>query len=630
MKEFEEIKDINGKVYLSFNEEKEEEKNRIGNRLEDFELLKKLGEGKFGKVFKVVSKLNNKVYAMKMVNLEDLNNPENEKAFKLALNESKFLEDLSHPHIIKYYKNFIEGDYLFIITENAKNGDLAHFIDAHKKSGRPILEEELWSIFLQCMKGLAYVHKMGVIHRDIKPGNILMDNNLTIKIGDFGVSAVKKNNNDDNNDNPNVKYLNSPYLECTGTIVFTEDYAAKEMEERREYDQKIDVYSMGVTFYEMCHFHKPKQKCDEKHINYSKEMMGIINEMLEEDKDKRQTSEYFLDKIRYEFSRKYSRNTSIDAIVRCLYTLEEITEYYKKVNFNTTQKKPVTKAFIECLKNFTEEDMIYYINSIKYFREILCIENPKFDKTKEISPKAVLAFLIRQLHNEMNENVSSDNKMDNYYYIKSGEEKARTSKEEMMIIFGNKYSKQLNSYISQKMMGLSKNVFICQNCSMKTYSFCGFFFVSIDLETTIKYVNPDIEHYFYFQNKSYITIEKYCLKCLARTWHKTFKQYYMVPDYLIVIIQRGKDNSCKVPVKLKQNIDLTDLVEVQGKKYKLNGFINKNYAKERYISFIEFKYHKKWFKCEGDKVKVYEPKDHQNMFNDENGELIMAFYEALK
>ena len=194
MSDLEEIIDLNGKTYLSFNMEKEEEEKKIvGNKFEDFEILQKLGEGQFGKVFKVISKLNNKVYAMKMVNLEKLISSNNEKAYKLALNESKFLTDLSHPHIIKYYHNFTQGDYLYIIVENAENGDMKDFINAHRKSGTQIPEEGLWNIFLQCMKGLAYVHKMGVIHRDIKPGNILMDNNLTVKIGDFGVSAVKKN-----------------------------------------------------------------------------------------------------------------------------------------------------------------------------------------------------------------------------------------------------------------------------------------------------------------------------------------------------------------------------------------------------------------------------------------------------
>ena len=205
MKEIEEIKDINGKAYLSIGIKQEEEKKNIGNKFEDFEFLKELGRGNFGKVLKVSSKLNNKVYAMKIVDLEKLNNPENERAYQLALNESKFLTDLSHPHIIKYYKSFKEGDYLYLIVENAENGDLADFMDAHKKSWNPISEEVLWSIFLQCMKGLAYVHKMGVIHRDIKLGNILMDNNMTIKLGDFGTCAVKRNEQEENE---NIKYLN--------------------------------------------------------------------------------------------------------------------------------------------------------------------------------------------------------------------------------------------------------------------------------------------------------------------------------------------------------------------------------------------------------------------------------------
>ena len=634
MSDLEEIIDLNGKTYLSFNMEKEEEEKKIvGNKFEDFEILQKLGEGQFGKVFKVISKLNNKVYAMKMVNLEKLISSNNEKAYKLALNESKFLTDLSHPHIIKYYHNFTQGDYLYIIVENAENGDMKDFINAHRKSGTQIPEEGLWNIFLQCMKGLAYVHKMGVIHRDIKPGNILMDNNLTVKIGDFGVSAVKKNKEGENDDNPNVQYLNASYMQYGGTLVYTEGYKAKELEkkekEKVEYDQKIDVYSMGVTFYELCHFHLPKKRGKESKVNYSKEMLDIINEMLEEDKDKRQTSEYFLDKIRKEISKKYNRNTSIDAIVRCLFTFEDLTNYYIQLKKNEIiQNKPMAEAFVECLENFTGEDMTFYLNSIKYFREILCIENTKFDKTKEIEPKSVLAFLIRKLVNEMNSDTLLENKMNNYY-IKSGEEKARTSKEEMKIIFEKKFFTQLNSYIRQKMMGLAKHVFICDNCKIKTFSFSGYFFVTMDLEKILQYMNPSVENYFYFENKYYTKIEKYCIKCLMRTQHQKYKQYYTAPDYLIVTVQRGKNDSCRVPILLSQNIDLTNLIEMQGKKYKLVGFINKNYENDRYISFIEFYYDKKWYRCEGDKVNEYSPYDHTNMFNDSKGELIMAFYKAM-
>ena len=289
---------------------------------------------------------------------------------------------------------------------------------------------------------------MGVIHRNIKLGNIFMDNNLNVKIGDFVDSVVKKNNIEKINDN-SYECLKT----CFGVLVYN-----PKMIEKVEYDQKIDVYSMGVTFYELCHFHTPKKEVKESEVNYSKEMLDIINEMMEKDKDKRQTSEYFLDKIREEISKKYNGNTSIDAIVRCLFTFEDITNYYLKLEKNEIQNKPMTKAFIECLENFTGEDMIFHLNSIKYFREILCIENTRFDKTKEIEPKSVLAFLIRKLVNEINSDILLENKTNNYY-IKSGEEKARTSKEEMKIVFEKKIFYSFKFLYKTKNDGIGKVCF---------------------------------------------------------------------------------------------------------------------------------------------------------------------------
>ena len=122
-------------------------------------------------------------------------------------------------------------------------------------------------------------------------------------------------------------------MQCGNTVVFTQGYQAKELKERAEYDQKIDLYSIGVTFYELCYFHKQKKFGKESEVNYSKEMLDIIQEMIEEDKNKRQISKYFLEKIRKEFSKKYNKNTNIDVIVRCLFTFEDITNYY--INLNT-------------------------------------------------------------------------------------------------------------------------------------------------------------------------------------------------------------------------------------------------------------------------------------------------------
>ena len=160
MSNFDVIKDANGKEYLMLDSSELYDDTQMGNKSEDFEILKKLGEGSFGKVFKVRSKINNKVYAMKQINISEIRNKKGERAYELTINETKFLEELSHPHIIKYYKNFIEGNYLYIIIEYSANGDMKSFLDAHKMFNKHIPEEKLWNICLQCMEALYYVIKM--------------------------------------------------------------------------------------------------------------------------------------------------------------------------------------------------------------------------------------------------------------------------------------------------------------------------------------------------------------------------------------------------------------------------------------------------------------------------------------
>ena len=165
MSNFDVIKDAEGKEYLMFDSSELYDDNQMGDKPEDFELLIKLGEGAFGQVFKVRSKLNNKVYAMKKLNIKELK-MNSEKIYQLTLNETSFLKGLSHPHIIKYYKYFIEKDFLYIIIEFVENGDMDGFIEANKKFKKHFPEEVLWNIFLQCMDALSYIHSKGVIHRD--------------------------------------------------------------------------------------------------------------------------------------------------------------------------------------------------------------------------------------------------------------------------------------------------------------------------------------------------------------------------------------------------------------------------------------------------------------------------------
>lgn len=230
---------------------------------------------------------------MKTVNLRSL---KSKKAKTLALNESKFLRLLSHPNIIKYYNSFgeqDEGDYLYVVEEFCENGDMTHLLEVFKENDSFIPERDLWFIFLQCIQGLAYIHKVGAIHRDIKTENIFIDKNMKVKIGDFGASALMVNIK---NNNENIKYLNESYLYLFddkmmyhGTTVYTEDYKAPEIKKGSGYDQKIDVFSMGITFYEMCYQYNPNNWGfpEKAQAFYSKEMINLINEMTEKKEKER-------------------------------------------------------------------------------------------------------------------------------------------------------------------------------------------------------------------------------------------------------------------------------------------------------------------------------------------------------
>ena len=639
------INDLEGKTFIGFTVLIDKEQIKAGEKLEDYEIIDQLGEGSFGMVFKVRSKVDNKIYALKKANLKDLKE-KGQKAYDLTINETMFLSHISHPHIVKYYKHFVEGDFLYIVIEYVENGDIAGFIKAHQIFKKYIPEEELWSIFLQCMKGLAYVHKMGVIHRDIKPGNLLIDNKMNIKIGDFGISAVKIKESDESAQYLNADYnffKNAEFLKYNKTFAGTRQYMAEEILKNSEYDQKVDVYSMGASFFEMCYLHPFKHldfvmdkygnvnkefvkyiKPEDANVPYSKEMLNIINLMLEENKDKRQTSEYFLELIQNEFSKKYVKNTSIDSLMRCLYSFKDITQYYLNLKNEDLSDKPVTKAYIKCLISFTTKKKDDWFDSIKNLREIICTENTDLQKSKEIDPRIFLNFFLKKLHNEIKENKTETNEKNNYYMI-SGEEEAKTSETDMMINFLKKLLPELNSYISRKYFGLIKLKKICEICQITTFSFNSFFFITFDLEKISKektFFNIDIPTIFSIYNSNEKNIEQYCNKCLKRTKHFFSEEFYSVPDYLIISIKRGTSDKLKFPLVLNETLDLSDLVQLNGKKYKLIGFISKE--DENFTSKINFK--NSWYKNEWKKISQI--KD-QNIFDDTKGKVIMLFYQAV-
>lgn len=194
-----------------------------------------LGKGTYGCVYKAKRLSDGQSYAVKVINLGNLNHREIED----SVNEIRLMASFSSPFIIRFYEAFCDNRRLCIVTEYSRLGDLAHLIERRKKKRRPFHEEDIWRYLLQMLEGLKVLHNCGVVHRDIKSANILLSAPDLIKIADLGVSTV----------------LHTTQL--ARTQIGTPLYLAPEVWKRRPYDSKCDMWSLGVLLYEMMTFSYP-------------------------------------------------------------------------------------------------------------------------------------------------------------------------------------------------------------------------------------------------------------------------------------------------------------------------------------------------------------------------------------
>ena len=617
--------------------------SKIGNKLEDFEILIFLGKGAYGRVYKVRSKFNNKVYAMKILDLRSIKQ-KSKRGYELALHESRILERLSHPHIIKYYKNFRKDDFIYIIVDYMSNGNMEEYVNAHKKMKRNLQEEELWNFFLQCMWSLAYIHSKGIIHRDIKLDNLLLDNNMKIKLGDFGVCGLSF---DENN-----KYSEECYLflneEDGKNNVSSNSNNDEKSHESYKYDQKDDIFHMGVCFYKMCHFCHPKDK-DNNQIEkiYSEELENIIECMLDEDKNKRGTSEEIYKKIKEEYSKRYNRNTSIDSVFKCLNSFNCLSDEIFKIDDKLLKIKPFTKMYIYCLKFLKkEQNLAYYLFSIEYFRKILASSNLKIEGNKEINPLYVISILFKKMHKELNNKIlgvknsinkgeiieNEINEENNNYFNINGHliiskvESNRTNEIEERLKFVNEISCKMNSPISNNFKALKKIASSCEICNNITYIFNCYFLAIINIEKILQIKNitsSELNLVECLTNTFITKKEIYCGKCLRKTLHKNEELIFSFPKLMIIYIERGVNFKYKTKFSLKEEIELYDSEAKTKKKYLLVGLIKRKHNIDKYFSIINLNL--KWFISDENRINKI-----KSFLDNKEGEVIMLFYQELE
>ena len=221
-----------------------------------FEIINNLGKGSLGNVKLVRDKLNNKIFAMKKLNIPAI--IRNSQLFHVKI-EKDILSMNNNIWKTKLNYSFIEGDYLYYIIDYCPGGDLLHYIDSKEN----LTEKEAKFYIAELILGVDNLHKNNCIHRDIKPENIFIDKYGHLKIGDFGLSILsnnimypytyiwKDNNDEKNSDKKDVKNIKNLKKIIGFSKVGSLLYVAPEVLENKSYGEEVDWWSVGIIFYEM-------------------------------------------------------------------------------------------------------------------------------------------------------------------------------------------------------------------------------------------------------------------------------------------------------------------------------------------------------------------------------------------
>ncbi len=203
--------------------------NYTGKRLDGrYEIQEVIGVGGMAVVYKAYDNIDDRTVAVKILKEEYLANEEFRRRFK---NESKAIAVLSHPNIVKVY-NVSYGDRLqYIVMEYVEGITLKEYIEQQGKLGI----KETVHFTMQILRALQHAHDKGIVHRDIKPQNIMLLSNGNIKVTDFGIA----------------RFSYSDTKTMTDSAIGSVHYISPEQARGDTTDDRADIYSVGVVLYEM-------------------------------------------------------------------------------------------------------------------------------------------------------------------------------------------------------------------------------------------------------------------------------------------------------------------------------------------------------------------------------------------
>ena len=204
----------------------------VGETIDEFTFLKKLGEGGMASVYRAEDRSFNDQVAIKVLKKEYAHHPNIRKRF---IDEARKLHRISHPNVIKVRRIIDAGDLVAFVMDEVKGSTLHDYF----KNSYILTDELIEKLWIQMVETLKYIHEQGIIHRDIKPSNFMIDGKDNIRLLDFGIAKDTTGSSD---------YTATGVSQQMGTPTYM---SPEQIRSTKDVGIQSDIYSLGVVLWFM-------------------------------------------------------------------------------------------------------------------------------------------------------------------------------------------------------------------------------------------------------------------------------------------------------------------------------------------------------------------------------------------
>ena len=406
-----------------------------------FEAIQLIGKGSSCKVYTVLSKSDNKLYAIK-----ESSSKENEDIIKNEVSIFKQLNNES-PYIIHFYdffkgKNEHNKPCLCIQLEYCEYGNIREILKKGKKLGITITEVEISAIIYMVLQGINFIHKKNLVNRDIKGRNILVGKNGSVKLCDFGICR---------------KYIENDMKKFRGGSPY---WMAPEILKKEEYTQNIDIWALGITCIELAEYEPPYSKYSPDEVlkkiiknppkglnnpdNWSYEFNDFVKKCLEIDKNKRPFSDELL---------KHEFITNLDK---------------KNINRNLIIYKFLNKCGYKVLYNRKERIHKNINLNILKINNSSTKQNAFYKKIKKNNIDITDKLKIKLNFNETSDRIYISNLNNNdVIYIDDINNNSVNRKLSPLVVNRKQNQKSIKHHIKRQYQSLKKNIYLKPKSSGK-------------------------------------------------------------------------------------------------------------------------------------------------------------------